>query len=302
MLISKPIFLVGAERSGTTMLRLMLSHHPQIAWCNEFEYVVDQISRDGQWPPLDQYYEWLQTHRIFRATGFELDMGLTYPQLANSFLVQKRDRTDKPIVGATVHRHFNRLLKIWPDARFIHIIRDGRDVARSNIGMGWAGNVWTGVQRWFEVESLWQTLSHQLTRDRWIEVTYEALISNPEQELTRLCDFIGPTYDPGMLSYSQDSSFEFPDPKYIGQWQRKLSDHQIQLIESKIADLLVARGYELSGLPPIQLSPLAEKQLKLQDWWGRFQFRLNRYGPSLFAQDYLARNLGLKSWEKQLKA
>lgn len=39
--VEKPIFLVGAERSGTTVLRLMLDHHPQIAWCNEFEYVVD---------------------------------------------------------------------------------------------------------------------------------------------------------------------------------------------------------------------------------------------------------------------
>lgn len=40
-LVSEPIFLVGAERSGTTVLRLMLDHHPKIAWCSEFEYAVD---------------------------------------------------------------------------------------------------------------------------------------------------------------------------------------------------------------------------------------------------------------------
>jgi len=82
--IDKPIFLVGAERSGTTVLRLMLDHHPQIAWCYEFEYVVDQISNNGDFPQLEAYYEWLETHRIFQGTGFEVDRSLSYPQLANS--------------------------------------------------------------------------------------------------------------------------------------------------------------------------------------------------------------------------
>lgn len=48
--ISKPVFLVGAERSGTTVLRLMLDHHPQIAFNNEFEYAVDLVSDEGKWP------------------------------------------------------------------------------------------------------------------------------------------------------------------------------------------------------------------------------------------------------------
>lgn len=283
------------------MLRLMLSHHPQLAWCFEFEYAVDYVPPHEGWPSLSNYYEWLETHRIFQATGFELDPALTYPELMNSFLCQKREQTGKALVGATVHRHFDRLLRIWPDARFIHIIRDGRDVARSNIGMGWAGNVWMGVQRWLEVETLWQGLKQQLEPTRWVEVTYEALISSPERELIRLCEFIGVPYDSAMLNYPTDTSFEFPDPKYISQWKRKLSEHEIQLIESQIAPLLPERGYELSGLPQIELSAWEKRQLKLQDRWGRFQFRLNRYGFYLFIQDYLSRNLSLKSWQKQIK-
>lgn len=139
-LITQPIFLVGAERSGTTVLRLMLDHHPQLAWHSEFEYAVDRISETGEWPHIDEYHQWLAKQRIFLDLDFKLDHTLTYPQLINSFLVQKRDRDHKPIVGATVHRHFDKVLSIWPDARFIHIVRDGRDVARSCIGMGWAGN------------------------------------------------------------------------------------------------------------------------------------------------------------------
>ncbi|MGB3558270.1 MAG: sulfotransferase, partial [Geitlerinemataceae cyanobacterium] len=53
--VGEPILLVGAERSGTTMLRLMLSHHPEIAWCNEFEYSVDLISDTQEFPKLDRY-------------------------------------------------------------------------------------------------------------------------------------------------------------------------------------------------------------------------------------------------------
>lgn len=165
-LVSKPIFLVGAERSGTTVLRLMLDHHPDIAWCYEFEYAVDKISNEGDFPSLNEYYKWLEAHRIFQDTGFIIDPGLSYPQLINSFLGQKQEQARKPIIGATVHRHFDRLLYIFPDARFIHLIRDARDVARSCIGMGWAGNVYMGVERWIEAELLWAKLSQNLSSER----------------------------------------------------------------------------------------------------------------------------------------
>ncbi|MEL7520985.1 MAG: sulfotransferase, partial [Cyanobacteria bacterium J06553_1] len=50
--VAQPIFLVGAERSGTTLLRIMLDHHPQQAWCHEFEYAVDLLDESGGFPPL----------------------------------------------------------------------------------------------------------------------------------------------------------------------------------------------------------------------------------------------------------
>jgi hypothetical protein len=300
--LSEPLFLVGSERSGTTVLRIMLKHHPEIAWCNEFEYAVDQMSDLGQFPTLESYYEWLETHRIFQATGFKIDKTLSYPELIESFMGQMRDHNGKPIIGATVHRHFDRVLHIWPDARFIHLVRDPRDVARSCIGMGWAGNVWTGVRRWLEAEQLWNQIKQQIIpENRWIEITYESLISDPVETLTHLCEFIGVPYDSGMLDYSQTSTYDLPDAKYIGQWQRKMSDYEIQLVESRARDLLVERGYELSGLPPLNITPVMEKQLKIQDWWKRLQFRIKRYGYRLWAQDYVARHLGFKERAKQLQ-
>lgn len=298
---TKPIFLVGAERSGSTVLRLMLDHHPQLSWCPEFEYVVDQIPDSNGWPQLEEYYEWLETHRIFQATGFVIDRSLNYPQLVNSFLLQKRDRAQKPLVGATVHRHFDRLLYIWPDAKFIHLVRDGRDVAHSCIGMGWAGNVWTGVERWIEAEGLWVQLSQKLPAEQQIELTYEELISDPVNTLSRLCNFIGIPYEPAMLSYPQKTTYDFPDSSLIAQWKRKMSEWEIQLVESRISSMLVERGYQLSGLPLLEVTSSMERKLKLQDWWSRLQFRVQRAGPILFLSDYLSRKLRLTQWQKQVK-
>lgn len=299
-LVIQPIFLVGAERSGTTMLRLMLDHHPQIAWCSEFEYAVDLIEI-GEWPNLDEYHEWLASERIFIESGFKVDLSLTYPQLVNSFLVQKRDRDHKSIIGATIHRHFDKVLFVWPDARFIHIIRDGRDVARSCIGMGWAGNLWTGVKRWIDAERLWENFSRRVPAERKIEITYETLISEPVEILTSLCNFIGVPYNEEMLSYHKYTTYDYPDPRFAQQWQYKLSDLEIQLVESQIVNMLEERDYELSGLPIIHISSLTERWLKFQDWWYRWNFRLQRYGLLLFIEDYLSRRLKIGPWQKQVK-
>lgn len=300
-LLEKPYFLVGAERSGTTVLRLMLHHHSSIAWCNEFEYSVDPLVGQLRWPLLQDYYNWLETHRIFQASGFEIDPDLDYPTLVNSFLCQHRDRDSKPIIGATVHRHFDQILRIWPDARFIHLLRDGRDVSRSCIGMGWAGNVWTGVERWIEAEQLWATLKALLTPDRYIEITYESLIANPQDVLTEVCNFMGISYEEAMLAYDESTTYDTPDPRFVAQWRRKLSDREIQLVESRIADMLVERGYELSGLPLITVPPFMKKLLEVHDWLERFKFRLKRNGLDLFVADFLSRKLGLTQWQKRVR-
>jgi hypothetical protein len=300
-LIKQPIFLVGAERSGTTLLRLMLDNHPQLAWCYEFEYAVDLMPGDPQSLDLETYYQWLETHRTFQATGFTIDPSLDYPLLVNSFLWQKCHNEQKLIVGATVHRHFDKLLKIWPDARFIHIVRDGRDVARSCIGMGWAGNVWTGIERWLEAETLLAEIEQQLPSDRKMNLTYEELIIDPVAALKQICNFIAIEYDAAMLNYPQTSTYDVPNPSLIGQWQRKMSDHEIQLVESRIADMLVARGYQLSGLPRLPVNFLMRQQLKLQDWWSRVQFRINLYSLPLFLLDYFSRRLQLQKWQKAIQ-
>ncbi len=292
-LVDSPVFLVGCMRSGTTLLRLMLDHHPRISFLYEFEYVVDEIGNDGALPALPAYHEYLRKHRIFNLTGFTIDPSLDYRRLVDSFLRQKRDGDGKPKIGATVHLNFDRLLHIWPDARFIHLARDGRDVGRSIIQMGWAGNMWSAVDLWLEAERLWDRLKSQLPADRWLEVTYEQLIESAEPELDRICRFMGERFDPAIWSYAAGSTYEMPDPKLTYQWKRKLSPHEVQLAEHKIAPMLEARGYALSGHPRMALDAGEQARLARQNRWYKRRYRMKDMGLGWWVADAVARRTGI---------
>ena len=134
---TQPAFIVGAVRSGTTLLRLMLDHHPELAFHFEFEFGVDQVSANGMYPEIDRYHDYLAQHRVFQMSGGKIDPDLDFRHLVNSFLEQKRVRDGKTTVGATVHHHIDRIQFLWPEAKYIHLLRDGRDVARSCMAMGW---------------------------------------------------------------------------------------------------------------------------------------------------------------------
>ena len=290
-MIERPFFIVGAERSGTTLLRLMLDHHPLLACHFEFEHAVEIVGDDGSFPPIEEYHRWLPSRRSFTDSGVTVDASLDYPRLVDSFLAQKRDRDGKKLVGATVHKHFNRLRYIWPDARFIHIIRDGRDVARSCVAIGWAGNTWGGADRWIDAETLWDELQPKLSPADYCEIHYEDLIADPRKVLTRLCELIGVDFDEAMFSYVDKSTYDFPDPKLVYQWKVKASEEQTRITEAKIGEMLVRRGYELSGFPKLEVDAALARRLEKENAQGRRRFRIKRYGFPLLALENLIRRL-----------
>jgi hypothetical protein len=294
MMTIKPFFLIGAERSGTTVLRLMLDSHPLVSWVNEFEYSVDRLRDPNAWPALGEYAEYLSSNRIFQATGFAIDSGVDYPALIASFLAQKQIRDNKPIIGATCHRHYDRLLRLFPDCRFIYLIRDPRDVARSNIGMGWAGNVWKGVDRWIEAENLWKTMKQTLPQSSYIEVRFEELIVNPEKVLGAICQFFNISYDARMLSYPERTTYSLPDPKLTEQWKKKMTAREIALVEAKAAFIMRKRGYHMISSPIMRPTFLERMYLGFQNKIFRVRFRIKRFGFWLILLDYIARKLRLK--------
>lgn len=296
----QPVFLVGSERSGSTLLRLMLDHHPEIAWCSEFEYAVEYLEEQDEWPELNKYYEMLETNRIFLSHKFTIDKTLDYKELVKSFLHQRAKQEAKPIVGASCHRKFDKLLRIWENAKFIHLVRDPRDVAKSTIKMGWAGNVWTALDRWLHAEETWDKLDKSLPQERKLEIKYYDLITSTEKTLGKICQFIGVDYNPKMLDYIELTAYDLPNSEFLNQWKKNSTDWEIQLVECRVGNFLEKREFTHSGLPSLEISPMTIQLLKLQSWYFCLMFRINRFGLRLTVLEFLARKFGLKSWQKTL--
>lgn len=302
--VERPVFLVGAERSGTTVFRLMLDHHPSIAVCSEFEYVVDPLVGRDDLPPTEAFRERLKKNWIFRNHAFEIDESLDYPALCRSFLRQTNDEKcsgQAKVIIPVVHRHYDELPRLWPNARYIHIVRDPRDVARSAIGMGWAGNVWYGAEKWIEAEQAWDRLRGVVADDAWLEVKNETLICQTQATLERVCAFAGVEFDPSMMKYHENTSYTPPDPSLTQQWKRKLSQDQVSLVEARVGDLLTARGYELSGFPVVLPSSVRQASLAAGNKWRRLLHRRRMLGTGLFLSDILSRLLHLRVWRRKIE-
>lgn len=296
------VFLVGAERSGTTMLRLMLDHHPRVAWLNEFEYAVDMVGDDGAPPADEDYRRFLGTHRVFRASRLCAEPGLSYADQVRGFLRQRRDAAGKPFVGATVHRHFERLLFFWPHARFIHLVRDPRDVAPSVIRMGWAGNAYTACERWIEAEKSWDRVAARVDPARRIELRFEDLLADPRDALLPVCALIGVPFHDSMLSFHEDTTYEPPDPAAGSRWKSRVSACDLGLIEGRVGGLMNARGYQASGNPPTHPGPGRLAFLRLQNRVARIRWRIDRYGLGLYAAGRAARFVSRrKAWPRIMR-
>lgn len=291
---NSPVFVVGAVRTGSTLLRLMLDSHPHIRNSGEFDFLIDKAGSDGSTPNIKRYRRWLSTHRGFLETGLVVDPRLDYRQLMASFLEQLQQ--PDTIVAMNVHRHFERLPRFFPDARYIHLIRDPRDVARSSFGLGMAGNLYRGVDIWTTAERSWDRLAATLAPDRYLEVHYEILLENVVAELTRICTFLGFEYSPSMLNYPARSTYAAPDPKLSYQWKRHCGTRELQWVDWKLSSLLLQRNYELSGFGPRKPTLLELATIYLQDKYYRVRYEVRQYGLSLYLQNLVAVGLHIPPW------
>jgi len=297
-----PVFLIGSERSGTTLLRLMLDHHPEIAFNLESEFLVTQISDDGAFPNIGDYCEFLRNDRVFQHSHFEIKDNLDFMAMVNNFLEQKRTRDKKAIVGATIHYQFNKIGRIWPKAKYIYLFRDGRDVANSMKRLRWAGNTYVAADRWLEAEVEWGRCRGTIPDGSWIEVRYEDIASNPVEHLTRICHFLGVDYSDRIFDYVKNGTYEAPNVNFSFQWKKRMSKEAIQKIEAKIGDRLLLRGYELSGYPKITISKIEKRYLNLHSKISVFLYRIQKYGPVLVIREIMARRLRLKGQLRRIKS
>lgn len=289
-----PVFVVGAERSGSTLLRIMLDGHRDLAVIGQFEYAVDAIGSDGAFPSLDSFHDFLSLDRVFQLHDLALDETLAYPDLVASFLELDRDRKSASQAVGVIHRNFRHLPALFADARYIHLVRDGRDVSRSAMAMGWAADTWNGAGPWLEAERDWDVLVARLDPSRWIEVRYEDLVSDHEGTVARICAFVGVECRMDeLLSYARETDYEVPDAGLARQWVQRATPAEIGLCEARIGDVLQARGYELSGHPIPTIDAVAESRLARRNRRARLRHRLGRFGLRLTAQEMAARRLHL---------
>jgi hypothetical protein len=221
----------------------------------------------------------------------EIPAATSFPELARKLLLLHADADGSKVFGATVHHHFELLDRIWPDARYIHLRRDPRDVARSAIHMGWAGNAWGGVPTWTQSFLSWQRLVPIVPPERRLEVSYEDLVADAPRELTRICGFLGVEYEPGMLEIEKDTTYKRPSPKEARSWRQDAGADEIRAMEARLGPLLKLAGYEPSGLPPLAVGPLRRLRLEAANRLGRMRFKQRRFGIGLWLAGWLSERL-----------
>jgi len=285
------IFICGALRSGSSLTHLMLDHHPNIKNPGEFDFLFDQVSDKGVFPEISGYHEWLSMHRIFQSKSLLIDRSLSYLELIASFVEQLS--VNGSILALNVHRGFHRIPFLFSDAKYIHLVRDPRDVARSSIGMGWAGNVYYGVDHWVATENNWVLLESKIQPEKVLQVRFEDLIISPEQSLNRVCEFIGLVYSERMMDYTLQSSYSEPDTSLVNQWRRKLSVREVEYVELKASTLMGDLGYEVSGKAIKPLAVIEHSILGIGNKIFRYNFTLKRYGFFLVIKVKLSKLFGI---------
>ena len=209
-------FVVGIGRSGTTLLRLMLDSHPQLAIPPETHFVPDVIGLCRSGADAHRLAEEVAASRHWADLGVDrAELERRFRELGSpradrvlrAFYTLYAERQGKPRWGDKTPAYLRRMALIanaLPEARFVHLIRDGRDVvlSRRRRGMGAEVDIGRSAQRWRNRIVTARRQGDRLGR-RYLELRYEDLVADPEDSLRRICGHIGLGYDPAMLRYHE---------------------------------------------------------------------------------------------------
>ncbi|HEX7256157.1 MAG TPA: sulfotransferase [Gaiellaceae bacterium] len=272
------VFVVGCPRSGTTLLQRMLDHHPQLAVANDTHFIPHGVidPTDQAEPPLTaEIVERVRSYRRFHRLGLPdeavtsaADRARTYPEFVQMLYDELARIRGKPLAGEKTPSYVRRLPllhRLFPSARVIHVIRDGRDVALS--ALEWATETKGPGKRplWRDepvgVCALWwrrhvlagRKDGQWIGRDGYAETRYEQLVADAESELRRITTFLHLPYasemaefhvgktrsDPGL---SAKSAWLPPTPG-LRDWRSGMAERDLALFEELAGDLLDELGY-----------------------------------------------------------
>lgn len=276
----RPVFVLGCARSGTTLLQLMLHSHPRIAVPPETRFVQYAYRRRRQYGDLreaaarERLARWITTRTDTRFHHLKLDTETTIQEIvagpptlgsaiATVFQGYAR-RFDKPRWGdkrPAYFMHIPELLRMFPNAQFVHIIRDGRDCVGSMKQMPWfTWSSYTAMSIWGEAINYGRWAQRRYGSHVVHQLRYEDLIADPDVELRALCGFLGEDFAPQMCEPHRIADTAVPKKKTwhantrkeltntaSGAWQQRLEPWEIELCEHVLGSRLRANGYELTG-------------------------------------------------------
>ena len=304
------IFIGGCGRSGTTLLGSMLGSHSHCIATPESKFVRKVYSHllfaggpvdgDNAWPRLRD--DWGLRVWDVEVQSAPVPPGASYPELIEGLVrrfAATRGRPDPDIwVDDTPGNvtHAGILLSLFPAARLIHLVRDGRAVTASVLPLDWGPNTAAAAAEWW-ISRVTRGLAAEALfgASRSLRVHYEDLVLEPEETLRKICVFAGLEFEPDMVS---GSGFDVPEytrqqHRLVGQtpdrdrvlaWTHELRTRQIEIFEYRSWHMLQALGYEIVGdgpiRPPSPVETLASATYELvRDRINRF--RLSRRRASL---------------------
>ncbi|WP_226699956.1 sulfotransferase family protein [Qipengyuania gaetbuli] len=280
-------FILGFQRSGTTMLRLMLDAHPDISVPHETAFIPEIARLPFAQGALERedaetIVELIRNYPFVRKGNLLTERGIaaarqatTLPQLIAALFEGHAESRGSRIWGdKSPNQTFEiaRLARLFPRARFIHLVRDGRACMLSHKRVDWGTRSPGALSVAWATASLIAEEVGSALGSRFLSLRYEQLIRHPRDELERVAEFLGVPFDPLMLDFHSRAAKEVPsgsmqyhtsamsppDPSKSERWLRELSPAEISLFEEYGAIALHRLGYPILN-PPLGLSGRFDK-------------------------------------------
>ncbi len=187
-----PIFVIGSPRSGTTLLRLILDSHPRISCGEETHFLRDLEAIVGR------NWELVATYGLDRAWWLDHIRSLYGDFQAEVLVRSGKARWAEKDPTYTLHLPF--IDELFPDALYVHLLRDGHDVVASfRDRWGYVSAARAARGEWARYVTTARDLGARLPAGRYLELRYEDLVADPAAQGRRLFEFLGEPWDPAVL-------------------------------------------------------------------------------------------------------
>jgi Sulfotransferase family len=281
------VVILGVSRSGTTLLKAILDRHPALAIPTESYFLPQLWDRHGERPDPERFVADVARLRRVSEWGVEpymvrerLPQSPTFAQAIQAIYRGYADVRGKPRFGDKTPAYMQRLDivdRAFPDAQYVHLIRDGRDAALSFVALrrrprfNWARprSVPGFAAQWRREIASARAFGSALGERRFHELRYEDLVARPEPAVRGVCAFLGLDFDPSMMEYHRAVEAErlvdhprLAEPPRPGarQWREEMPERELESFEAVAGDLLSELGYQ-RGAPPPSLPRRARARL-----------------------------------------